>query len=136
MSTVEIKYCRMPNRSYLKLCSVSSVNIVRATWARHSSLFSHKNRIQFPMKANGDRVGAHMRTSRVRKVPRFSSLESSEARGLAQALSRRSDSLDLIYHNIAGTQAIGAGYQNISILCNTCRHLPARGLDAEVGRIG
>lgn len=79
------------------------------------------------MKANGDRVGAHMRTSRVRKVPRFSSLEFSEPRGLARALG---GALDLIYHNIAGAQTVGAGYQNISILCNTCRHLPARALDA------
>jgi len=46
------------------------------------------------MKANGDRMSAHTRTSRVRKVSRFSSLKSSEPRGLARAFD---GALDLIY---------------------------------------
>lgn len=85
------------------------------------------------MKANGDRVGAHMRTSRVRQVPRFSSLESSEPRGLARALD---GALDLIYHNIAGTQTVGVRGIKISRYYATHVDIYRLAPWTRVGRIG
>lgn len=131
---------------------ISSGRISRALAAsrlalRHSSLFSRKNRIQFPSSPSPPREGergviecarTRKRAERARKsCSVFLSWKSWNARErFSERIAALGEAFRFnIYTTISRAGAVvevvvvGAGYQNISILCNTCRHLPTCDLD-------